>query len=320
MDASLARYLAERRTEAEGLLEERDGVLTLRADVAHFGCPYCGLTGGKVYTGTLSANALGYTYRQCGTCGIVYPYPRLNAEGLRRRATCSAINAFVARSLANEPEQVAPPFPAALFRGLAGRDVLEVGPGAGRVLRFLRSIGARPIGVEPNLEAARFCRAVGCSIIQDFFEEELLLRDTLVPGTFDAVIFWESLYHLFSVRDALKLARALLREGGLLVVKAFDIESFYLRYFLPASRGIDGMSIPTNASAATYRRIIEREGFVVRRVYRHAGSVLDQVGFHWPAMRRRSTRRILRVLDMAAYRILRLLGPSRNFVLLAEKV
>jgi hypothetical protein len=103
------------------------------------------------------------------------------------------------------------------------------------------------------------------------------------------------------------------------VLKGFDVGSLHLRFFIPASRGIDGLGMPINGSPETYRRILEGEGFAVRRIYRQPGSLLDQAGFHWPAVRRRRLRRALRGLDMVADGALRLLGHSRNFVLVAEK-
>ena len=318
-DIGAAQYLAERRAEADALLEERDGDLTLRADVAHFGCPYCRSTENAPYAGALGADRAGYVYRECGTCGIVYPWPRLNAETLRWRATSPSLNRYLERSLAAEPEAVAPPFPEPLFRGLAGRQVLEVGPGAGRLMRYLGSLGACVTAVEPNPVAARFCEVLGGRVLQEFFEDDLLQRGLLIPQAFDAVIFFESLYHLFDLKMALATARTLLRPGGLLIVKAFDLDSLQLRYFTLASRGLDGLSIPANGSARTYRRMVQAEGFSVRTVHRQPGSLLDQAGFHWSACQRRWARRALRALDMAADAGLRLLGHSRNFVLVAEK-
>jgi SAM-dependent methyltransferase len=320
MDVGAAQYLAERRAEAEALLEERDGRITLRADVAHYGCPYCGSTEGIPYAGALAADRMGYEYRECAMCGIVYPWPRLNAETLRWRATSPSMNHYLQRSLSVEPERLTPPFPEPFFRGMAGRRVLEVGPGAGRLLRFLRSVGADVLGVEPNEVAAKFCQAAGCPTLRESFEEDLITRSLLTPGSFDAVIFSESLPHLFDMKAALRLARTLLKPGGTLVVKAFDIAGVHLRLFVQASRGIDGLSIPTNGSARTYRRIIGQEGFLVRKFYRQPGSLLDQAGFCWPALRRRWARLAFRGLDLVADAGLRICGHSRNFVLVAEKV
>lgn len=196
--------------------------------------------------------------------------------------------------------------------------MLEVGCGPGQFLDYLRQIGVDAVGVEPNAVAARQCEKRGLRVIYEPFEESIVDRPE-VTGECDAVVFLESIYHLFDLREAFSLAHRLLRNGGYLIIKAFDVDSLPIRWFRTASAGIDGLSIPVNASARTYAQLARRSGFEVRRIYRCGGGFFSYLGLEWGAVSTTGARVALRALERAAGLILRTLGQSRNFVLFAEK-
>jgi SAM-dependent methyltransferase len=196
---------------------------------------------------------------------------------------------------------------------------LEVGPGSGQFLDYLGHVGADAVGVEPNLVAVRQCEKRGLQVIHAPFEEALLAESKLSAGEMDSVVFLESVYHLFDLRAALGLAHSLLRPGGHLILKAFDVDSIPIRCFRAASGGIDGLGIPINASVSCYGKLLGRSGFEVRRVYRHTGGFLDCLGLEREAIRGAGARLSLKVVDRAADIILRVLRQSRNFALFAQK-
>ncbi len=316
---SVKQYLYERAEAERGLcILDGDG-LALRPELAFYGCPFCQGSNRQPFASGLGASALAYIYVCCADCDVVYPWPRLTRKALTERINAPWLNRYLERTFEGTrywPDYA--PFPAHEFRGLAARKVLEVGPGPGQFLDYLRRIGADAVGVEPNAVAARQCEKRGLRVIQEPFEESILDRPE-VAGEFDAVVFLESIYHLFDLREAFSLAHRLLRNGGQLVIKAFDVDSFPIRYFRAASAGIDGLSIPINASARTYAKLAGRCGFHVRRIYPCGGGFFSYLGLEWEAVGTARGRLGLRALERAGSLILRALGQSRNFVLFAEK-
>ncbi len=291
----------------------------LRPDLAYYGCPSCGQQERKEVRTALGSRAAAYRYVRCIRCRFVYPWPRLSREALLAWGNGSWLNQHLERSLKEVrywPDYI--PFPEPEFRRLAGRKVLEVGPGLGQFLDYLRHLGCEAIGVELNVVAAHVCRARGLAVIEGPFEEELLKRHPL-PSDFDAVVFLESIYHLFDLKEALNVATRLLRPGGQLIVKAFDVDSIPIRFFPRISLGIDGLSIPINGSAKTYGRAVSQAGFRVRRVARCPGQPLQYLGLSKSTFDGTIGPLLWRVGNRLLNETLAFSRQSRNFVLFAEK-
>jgi ubiquinone/menaquinone biosynthesis C-methylase UbiE len=108
---------------------------------------------------------------------------------------------------------------------LDGADVLDVGCGAGELVRWLRDRGARPVGLECGEEMR--ARAIGADpghadSYVDGVAQDLPFDD----GSFDAVVFSASLHHvpIDAMPAALAEARRVLRPGGIVVVHEPAIE------------------------------------------------------------------------------------------------
>ncbi|MDJ0768929.1 MAG: class I SAM-dependent methyltransferase [Ilumatobacter sp.] len=102
---------------------------------------------------------------------------------------------------------------------VAGLDVLDVGCGAGALVRWLRERGARPVGAECGDVMRQ--RAIAADpehpdAYVDAPGEDLPFAD----ASFDLVIFVYSLHHVpeHAMPDALSEARRVLRPGGTLYV------------------------------------------------------------------------------------------------------
>lgn len=100
-----------------------------------------------------------------------------------------------------------------------GLDVLDVGCGAGALVRWLRSAGARVRGAECGAEMRRRAIEADPDHAGDYVDaqgQDLPFGD----GTFDAVIYSYSLHHVpvDEIPAALREARRVLRPGGRLVV------------------------------------------------------------------------------------------------------
>ena len=100
---------------------------------------------------------------------------------------------------------------------LAGRSVLEVGCGAGRLLGWLAREGAAPVGLDPStVELARAAvEAPGVPLVAG--KGEAL---PFASGRFDLILFFNSLHHVPLPWQAVsEAARVLAADGELLVVE-----------------------------------------------------------------------------------------------------
>lgn len=100
-----------------------------------------------------------------------------------------------------------------LSRGASG-PLLDVGAGAGYILRAAREHGLAAVGIEISHPSAERIR----NSIDVEIHEVPLERAPLADGSFGIVIFSHSLEHLADPVGALKRAARLLRPGGLLHV------------------------------------------------------------------------------------------------------
>jgi SAM-dependent methyltransferase len=92
--------------------------------------------------------------------------------------------------------------------------VLEVGSFAGGFLLEGQEQGWDMVGVDPGRDVAAFCRARGLPIFEGTLEETRFM-----PGSFDAVVVWNTFDQMPDPRPVLERAVLLLRNGGILVLR-----------------------------------------------------------------------------------------------------
>lgn len=102
-----------------------------------------------------------------------------------------------------------------------GRDVLDVGCGEGWLVRRLASAGARTVGLDPLAIALERARRQGSSGPPARYVEGAAQALAFPSGSFDLVVFFNSLHHVptESMDAALTEAGRVLRPSGVLYVQ-----------------------------------------------------------------------------------------------------
>ena len=240
----------------------------------------------------------------CDSCGMLYRRPRERAQLLEALYADESTEESVLTALF---EVQRPAYQAQVRRlgavlGRTGR-VLEVGSHVGGFLAAAADAGWQAEGLDVNAEAVAFARARGLRTT----EGDLESYDG--AGAFDAVAMWTCFDQLPEPRAAAHRAHALVREGGLLVVRVPN-GGFWLR----ARAGLQGARAPVarlvlahnNLLAFPYRhgftrgaleRLLHATGWRVERV---VGDTLvpiaDEWTFGWAAWEERVAKGVMRAV------------------------
>jgi SAM-dependent methyltransferase len=207
----------------------------------------------------------GYHYRRCSACSHLFVTNLPSPEKLRDVyarysydvSHLAALPPVVLQRAGEIADDLAP------FRR-TGR-VLDVGFGAGTILKAFSDRGWEAHGVETSTLAVEQARANGLrlAIEGDF------LNLTLDAGSFDAVFMFELIEHLPDPRPFIERALTLLRPGGLLYLTT------------PNGSGLSGRLMGTAWSVArppehlnlfspeSIRRLVREVGFAHVQVHAH---------------------------------------------------
>jgi len=147
----------------------------------------------------------------------------------------------------------------ALEARVAGRRLLDVGPGLGAFMKIACDRGWTPEGSELSEYGVSFIRKTyGFTVHQGDVTEAVL------PGGYDVITFWDSLEHVADPKANLAAAHRLLAPGGLLFVSTDNYAAlipWLARGIYLASAGrvryaADKIFIPHNRSYFTENRLM----------------------------------------------------------------
>jgi 2-polyprenyl-3-methyl-5-hydroxy-6-metoxy-1,4-benzoquinol methylase len=213
------------------------------------GCPVCGADRHK----TIS-RPRGYELVRC-SCGMVYA--DVDPEAIDFDTLYSArypTSAFMPqrpRKMRNGKAELR------MLEGLtSGRALLDIGCSYGFFLEAAQAMGWTATGVELADDAAAYARSRGLDVRTGTVESV-----RLHPGTFDVVTIRHVLEHVAEPSQVLESARALLRDGGLLLVAVPNIKSLPARLFRNEWWWIDPPTHLHYFENTTLRSLLERHGF-----------------------------------------------------------
>ncbi len=146
--------------------------------------------------------------------------------------------------------------PLAQLAALPPGRLLDVGCGRGDLGTWFIQRGWTAVGVEPSAAACALARTRGVNARAGTLGEA-----ELEPGSFDAVVFRQSLEHVSDPAADLSRAHAALREGGLLVVSVPHFGCWQRRRFGGRWFHLDVPRHRFHFDVAALRGVLARAGF-----------------------------------------------------------
>jgi len=121
---------------------------------------------------------------------------------------------------------------------LAGKVVVDIGCGGGILTDAMARKGAEVLGVDLSTRALRVAQLHALEAQTPHVQYREVSAEALAfeaPQAFDVVTCMEMLEHVPDPQATLRLARGLLKPGGLLVVKTPNVDGVYPRWSLKAA-------------------------------------------------------------------------------------
>jgi SAM-dependent methyltransferase len=214
----------------------------------------CGVCGGTATRALFRKQ--GFHYQRCTNCSHIYVSPRLKPEYQKR----------LGEELDEGPEDefmqtqkiYAGYLCSMLRRHAPGPRLLDVGYGAGYLLRTARAHGFQVYGVETS--RALTSRLDG--ILGRRLEVAHLSEAGLPFGSFDAVAMIHVLEHLADPRPVLAAIMESLNPGGVLYVAVPDSESWQFRIFGKEWDAVNPVAHYQFFNEASFTRALRDAGFV----------------------------------------------------------
>lgn len=204
---------------------------------AEGGCDFCGSTERRfLFDGPdRLMNLPGrFTFVRCTTCGLVYQWPQLPWDELKRYYEGDYVS--YAGVVQDEPTRLRRMIKRVgtlkqrwyIERFCKQGNLLDVGCGTGVFLAEMQLSGRWQLtGLEPTHDAALYVRQrLGIPVIETPFEQA-----DLPPASQDLITMWHVLEHMMSPVAALEKAWELLKPGGYLIFSIPNYESLSRRVF-----------------------------------------------------------------------------------------
>ncbi len=157
------------------------------------------------------------------------------------------------------------------------RSVLEIGPGSGKLLFFLKKHGFDVVGVEIDGDCVNRIRERGIHCCQGDLDK---VMDEIGSKKFDAVVLYHVFEHIYHPKETLRNIYNLLNDNGIIHLSIPNINSVEARLFGKYWTGIDLPRHIVHYSKNSIKQILIEAHFeVIKLENEFFTSFLESLGF-----------------------------------------
>jgi 2-polyprenyl-3-methyl-5-hydroxy-6-metoxy-1,4-benzoquinol methylase len=214
-----------------------------------------------------------YNIVECCSCGLVYRNPRPTAAELEtfyqgefyKVVKDYADSLIQSSTQINEHDEAKVEQISKAVSRSSGK-VLDVGCGAGRLLRVFKEAGWKCYGIEPDPKMATHTRdKIGAVVFEG------ILENTTFPSSrFDAITACDVLEHVHNPNGFIHQCQYLLKTGGVLLIQVPDFGSHLARKQKEKWPHL-GPGHLHHFTTNTLTQMLNRNGFKIRKIQRHGG-------------------------------------------------
>ncbi len=251
-------------------------------------CPICGskeyrvLFTGKDYL--LSQEE--FTIVRCGSCKVIFTNPRIKEDQISHYYFADYVpykklrQHVIVQKAKNIFGQVFGNSHWEILKELQShevRSVLEIGPGSGELLFFLKKHGFDVAGVEIDTDCVNRIRERGTPCYQGDLNK---VMDGIGSKKFDAVILYHVFEHLYYPKETLRSIYNLLNNNGIIYLSMPNINSVEARLFGKYWSGIDLPRHIVHYSKGNIKQILIEAHFeIIKLENEFFTSFLESLGF-----------------------------------------
>lgn len=207
----------------------------------------------------------GYRGVKCPVCQLIYISPRPCREDILKLYCESGQTLWAGLGAEALAKRLKADYTLSLVQSsLSGRNVLEIGPGAGIFLLTLKRYGYRGFGIELNGQFADFLN----NTLHIPCEPKPLSVTSFGKKTFDLIYHCDVLSHFYDPLAELRVMHAKLKDDGFLVFETGNLGEVHSRYYhwYPSFRYPEHLYFFGEKSLGL---ILERTGFELIRLHRY---------------------------------------------------
>lgn len=104
------------------------------------------------------------------------------------------------------------------------KDILEFGSNDGVLLKPLKELGARALGVDPSINVCKIARDKGLDVITEYFNYDTFGEEKW-KGKFDFVLSNNSFAHITDIRNTVKAIEHCLKDGGKFIFEVHYLDN-----------------------------------------------------------------------------------------------
>jgi len=260
-------------------------------DLEYTNCPFCKskknkqLFVGKDYLFSQE----NFTVVKCASCGLLFTNPRVKENQIssyyysgyspykevRQQTILEKIKNKVGQFFGNPHREILQ-----ILRSIEAKTVLEIGPGNGNLLYFLKENGFEVAGVEIDKTCVKRIREKGiCCYLGDLNET----ISEIGSKKFDAVILFHVFEHLYHPKETLKKIYDLLSEIGLIYISLPNSSSLEAKLFGKYWRGFDLPRHIVHYDVNSITKILLQMGYKIIKIENQIfpSSFLESIAFRF---------------------------------------